>query len=318
MLASHPQARHDGRVTEPLHLPTPDGRTLEVITGGDPDGFPWVFHGGSPSAAVPYAPILDAADRAGLRFISYSRPGYGASSPRTPEQGPPRFADDVRDTTTVLDQLGVGDFLTLGWSGGGPRALACAALLPERCRAATSLAGVAPRHAPDLDWTAQMAPENVAEYDAADAGAEEYGAYLTADFLPVMEASPDELAASMGDLFTAADRAALDEPLTAWMVALFRHAAAQGVIGVRDDGLACVSEWGFDPTEITVPTSIWQGDADAMVPLAHGQWLASHVPGARAHLLAGSGHLLVATHLDEALAELRELGGLGEPSAQTE
>ena len=293
-----------------LDVPTPDGRTLEVVTGGDPAGFPLVFHGGSPSAAVPYAPLLHAAASAGLRLVTFSRPGYGASSPRAADQGPPRFADDVADTVTVLDHLGIDTFVTLGWSGGGPRALGCAALLPDRCRAAASLAGVAPHHAPDLDWSAGMAPENVAEYAAATAGREEYAAYLTAEFLPVMEATPDDLAASMGELFTDADRAALDAPMLAWMVELFRHAAAQGITGVLDDGLACVSEWGFDPATITVPTSIWQGDADAMVPFAHGEWLATHVPGARAHLLPGAGHLLVATHVDEALAELGELAGL--------
>ncbi len=149
---------------------TPDGRTLEVLLGGDPEGFALVFHGGSPSAAVPYAPFDDAATAAGLRLITYSRPGYGASSPRRSEQGAPRFADDVADTAAILDHLGVEEFVTLGWSGGGPRALGCAALLPDRCRAAASLAGVAPRHAPDLDWSAGMAPENVAEYATADQG----------------------------------------------------------------------------------------------------------------------------------------------------
>jgi len=295
---------------QPHDVTTPDGRHLEVLSGGDPDGFPWFFHGGSPSAAVPYAPMLDAAAEAGLRWITCSRPGYGASSPRLPAQGPPRFADDVADTAAILDALGLDEFVTLGWSGGGPRALGCAALLPQRCRAATSLAGVAPRHAADLDWSGAMAPENVAEYAAADAGAEAYEAYLVADFLPVLQAGPEQLEAAMGELFTDADRAVLDEAMLAWMVAVFERAGAQGVVGVRDDGLACVADWGFDPASISVPTAIWQGDADAMVPLNHGRWLAEHVPGTRVHLLPDAGHLLVATHLDEALAELRELAGL--------
>ncbi|CAN5419094.1 alpha/beta hydrolase [soil metagenome] len=294
-----------------VEVATPDGRSLEVLLGGDPAGHPWVYHGGSPSAAVPYAPLEAAAVAAGLRLITCSRPGYGGSSPRLPAQGAPRFADDVADTVTVLDHLGVDEFVTLGWSGGGPRALGCAALLPGRCRAAASLSGVAPRHAPDLDWFSAMAPENVAEYTSAEAGAEAYAAYLTADFLPIMDSSVDELAASMGELFTDADRAALTPELGQWLADLFHRAAAQGVVGVRDDGLACVSEWGFDPTAITVPTSVWQVDSDAMVPFAHGEWLAAHVPGARSHLLPGSGHLLIATHLDEALAELRELALLG-------
>src|SRR3712207_8491389 len=95
-----------------------------------------------------------------MRMITYSRPGYGASSPY-PVPGGARVRDDVADAVTVLDELGADEFLTLGWSGGGPRALACAALIPERCRAAASLAGVAPYDADGLDWPAGMGQENV-------------------------------------------------------------------------------------------------------------------------------------------------------------
>ena len=289
---------------------TPDGRSLEVLTGGAPDGFPWLYHSGSPSAAVDYEPFDAAARRAGLRLITYSRPGYGASSPRTPEQGPPRFADDVADSITILDHLGAGDFVTLGWSGGGPRALACAALLPERCRAATTLASVAPHEAPDLDWFAGMAPENVEEYGAAVQGPEIYGAFVEAEILPMLNVSAPDLAAGMGELLTPVDLAALDDSYTEYLAATFRRAAAQGIVGVRDDGLACVAEWGFEVEQIAVPVSVWQGDQDAMVPFDHGRWLADHVPGARAHLLPGEGHLSVAARIDDILADLKDLARL--------
>ncbi len=286
-----------------------DGRVLEVLAGGDPDGFPWLFHNGSPSAAVPYPAFDDAARRAGLRMITYSRPGYGASSP-WPDGHRPRFVDDVADSVRILDELGAGDFVTLGWSGGGPRALACAALLPDRCQAALTLAGVAPHHGEGLDWFAGMAPENVAEYTAALAGAEAYGAYLEAEFLPVMAATPDQIAEAMGELVTDVDRAALSPELAAWLSASFTRAGAQGVVGVRDDGLAGVSGWGFDLASITTPVSVWQGAQDAMVPLAHGAWLAVHVPDARAHLEPDEGHLSLGLRIDELLAELKELAGL--------
>ncbi len=135
----------------------PDGRIVEVLTGGDPGGYPWLFHGGSPSAATPWDLLDETARSQGLRMITYSRPGYGGSTPRT---APGRYADDVTESVAVLDALGIDEFVTLGWSGGGPRALACAALLPQRCRAAASLAGVAPYDAPGLDWFAGMAEEN--------------------------------------------------------------------------------------------------------------------------------------------------------------
>lgn len=287
----------------------PDGRTLEVLEEGDPDGYPWLYHGGSPSAAISYAPFDDAARRAGLRLITYSRPGYGGSTP-WPAAHPPAYADDVSDITAILDHLEVGTFVTLGWSGGGPRALACAALLPERCRAATSLAGVAPKDGAALDWFAGMAPENVAEYTEAERGREAYGAYLTEEFLPILGAGPDEIVEAMGGLLPPVDQQALVGEHAEWLAASFARAGAQGIVGVRDDGLAGVAPWGFDVASIIVPVAIWQGDLDAMVPFAHGQWLAAHVPGARVHLEQGEGHLSIAARIDELLAELKEMAGL--------
>lgn len=292
-----------------LQVPTADARSLEVLTGGDPDGRAWLFHTGSPSAAV-HHPAIDAAAAAlGLRLVTWSRPGYGASTPRELPPGGPRFVDDVADAVTVLDHLGIEDFVTLGWSGGGPRALGCAALLPQRCRAAASLAGVAPRDAAGLDWFAGMAPENVAEYAAAQAGAEAYAAYLTREFLPVLQAGPDDLVASLGELLTPVDRQALTPDEARYLAESFHRAAAQGVRGVRDDGLACVAPWGFDPADIRVPVAVWQGRQDAMVPYAHGAWLAEHVPGAQAHLFEDEGHLSLVDRMPEILTDLVRIAG---------
>jgi pimeloyl-ACP methyl ester carboxylesterase len=288
---------------------TPDGRSLEVLTGGDPDGFPLLFHGGSPSAVVAYEPVDRAVREAGLRLITYSRPGYGDSTvlPR-PE---PVIVDDVADSVAILDALGVDRFVTLGWSGGGPRALGCAALLPGRCLAAASIAGVAPHDGAGLDWKAGMAEENVAEYSAAEAGREPYAAYLEEEFMPVLLADADDMAEAMGGLLPPADLAVMDRGFTEWLTETFHRAGVQRTAGVLDDGQAAVRPWGFDVGAITVPVAIYQGRQDAMVPFAHGEWLAANVPGAEAHLTDEDGHLtLVSARFDEILADLKRLAGL--------
>ena len=292
-----------------LEVETDDGRALEVMTGGDPAGFPWLFWPGSPSAAV-RDPHLDAAAAAsGLRLVSYARPGYGASTPRAGGREGPRMADDVTDAVTVLDRLGLGEFVTLGWSGGGPRALACGALLPGRCRAVATLAGVAPVDGEGLDWFDGMAPENRVEYDAAQRGPDAYLAYLEAEFAPVLSATADELAAVMGELLTATDARFLPD-FGPYLAESFQEAGAQGLIGVRDDGLAAMAPWGFDLSSITVPVAVWQGREDAMVPYAHGEWLAAHVPGAERHFFDDEGHISLLSRLDEVLDDLRRLAGL--------
>ena len=287
---------------------SPDGRTLEVLTGGDPDGFPLLFHGGSPSAAVPYPPLDTAVRDAGLRLVTYSRPGYGGSTARPRPE--PRMVDDVADATAVLDALGVDRFVTAGWSGGGPRALGCAALLGDRCLAAASIAGIGPHDGEGLDWKAGMAEENVAEYSAAEAGREEYAAFLEEDFLPVLMADADEMADALGGLLPPEDRAVLDRGFTEWLTETFHRAGAQRIAGVLDDGQAAVRPWGFDVGSIRVPVAVYQGRADAMVPYAHGAWLAEHVPGAEAHLTEDDGHLTLVTRMPEVLADLKRLAGL--------
>lgn len=291
-----------------LQVPGPDDRAIEVLTGGADDGFCLLFHGGSPSAVAEWPALDDAARAAGLRVVTYSRPGYGASTPR---EKAGVYADDVVESVAVLDHLGVDGFVTAGWSGGGPRALACAALLPERCRATATIAGVAPYDAADLDWFAGMAEENHEEYHAAEQGPAVYGAYLQEHLVPVLQASPEEVAEGLGGLVTPVDKAALDGPFSDWLSRTFHHAAAQGVVGVRDDGLAAVAPWGFALADIRVPVAVWQGRQDAMVPYAHGVWLAEHVQGAEAHLLDDEGHLSLVTRLDRILADLKRLGGIG-------
>ena len=287
---------------------TSDGRSLEVLTGGDPDGFPLLYHGGSPSAAVRYDRIDSAARDHGLRLITYSRPGYGDSTVRP--RAEPRMADDVTDSAQLLDALDIDLFVSVGWSGGGPRALGCAALLSERCLAAVSLAGIAPYDGAGLAWLAGMADENVAEYTAAAAGRAAYETYLEEEFLPVLLADADDLAEAMGGLLPEADRAAMDRGFTEWLTEMFHRAGVQRVVGVLDDGQAAVRPWGFDVRAIRVPVAIYQGRQDAMVPFAHGEWLAAQVPGAEAHLTDEDGHLTLVTRMPEILADLKQLAGL--------
>jgi pimeloyl-ACP methyl ester carboxylesterase len=291
------------------HVTTPDGRTLEIRVSGAEVGYPLVFHSGTPSAAVPFPPLERAATTAGLRMVTYSRPGYGASSPRV-EEDVWCVADDVIDTVTILDALAIDDFVTLGWSGGGPRALACAALLPGRCRAALSLAGVAPYGVQDLDWDAGMGPENVRDFEAALVGRAALAPFIEAQIAEMATGTAEDVAAVFGELVDEVDASALTGEIAEYLAQSNRRASVQGVVGLLEDNLVMVRPWGFDVGEVTVPVSVWQGAHDLMVPFDHGTWLAANVAGARVHLFDDEGHISLWNHVDEMLADLRELGGL--------
>ncbi len=291
------------------HVTTDDGRLLEVLVTGPDDGLPLLNHGGTPSAAVTGSPVDAAAAAAGMRVISYSRPGYGDSTPWPQHRRPTSVADDVADSLAVLDALGVDAFVTLGWSGGGPRALGCAALLPGRCRAAAVLAGVAPYGAEGLDFLAGMGPENVRDFTASLQGVDVVRPLIEEQVAELGAVTGEEIVASFGGLVDEVDAAAMTGPLADHLAASMRAACRQGSAGFLDDTMTLVEPWGFDVGDIRVPVSVWQGRHDLMVPFAHGVWLADHVPGARRHLYDDEGHVSLVAKIDVILADLLDLAG---------
>ena len=287
----------------------PGGRDLDLLMAGPADGLPLVMHEGTPQGLGLYPPTVQTARDHNLRPILIARPGYERS---TPQPGR-RVADVAADVAAVLDVLELDTFVTAGWSGGGPHALACAALLPGRCLAAASIAGVAPFRAPGLDFTAGMGPENVEEFTAALRGPAAITEFLDREAAPFRTVTGAQVAAALGGLIADVDRAVLTGAYADHLAAGSRAALSAGIAGWRDDDLAFVDDWGFPLTgDVNIPASIWQGDQDRMVPFAHGQWLAANIPGARAHLLPGEGHLtMTLSALGQILDDLLDLARLG-------
>ena len=286
-------------------VPTPDGRELEVLASGPQDGFPLVFHHWTPGAAVPLAILERPATDRGLRVIAYSRPGCGRSTPRVDAATTATVADDATDTATILDHLALDQFVTIAWSGGGPRGLACAAMLAERCRAVATLACPVPPDAEGLDPLAGMRPENLVEYAAAAQGAEALTPFLEQRLAPLRSATDDQIVQALGAELGPVDQAALTGELGAYLAACMRHSVDQGVVGWRDDTLTYTTRpWGFALGRIRVPVSVWHGTADGNLGSVHGVWLGEHVPGARLHLVEGEGHISLITRIDQVLDDL--------------
>ena len=282
---------------------TPDGRTLAVLEAGAPEGPVLVSHHGAPSAGRVYRTEDESAREKGLRLITYDRPGYGGSTPHRGRS----VGDAARDVAAILDALGIERFATYGWSGGGPHALACAALLPDRCAAAATIAGVAPADAPDLDWLAGMGEGNVVEFAMARQGREPLTEYCRADAAAIVAAGPEGMAEAMRPHLSDVDARALTGELAAYLSELMSAGLEPGVEGWVDDDLAFIAPWGFDLETIRVPISIWQGVQDLMVPAGHARWLGEHVAGAERRVLPDEGHLtLFAERIGDVHALLRD------------
>ena len=237
---------------------------------------------GTPSgvAARPADVALVAAH--GLRYVTFGRPGYGDSS-RVPDRSVADIAGDVRELAGIL---GLTRLFVVGWSGGGPHALACAALLPDLVAGVATIASVAPFDADALDWLAGMAPENHDEFAATAAGETELQAFLQPFAADLAGATGADVAESLGGLISEVDRGALTGDFADFIAAMTRDALKTGISGWLDDDMAFVRDWGFDLSSIECPSPSGRASEDRMVPFAHGRWLVDHVPGARPRLIA--------------------------------
>jgi pimeloyl-ACP methyl ester carboxylesterase len=243
---------------------------------------------GSPNIGSPPEPLFAAAEANGLRWVSYDRPGYGGSGPHDGRT----VASAAADVAAIADALGIARFAVLGHSGGGPHALACAALLPERVLAAVSVSALAPFDADGLDWFAGLSPGIAAENRAAAGGRAALEAHWA-------EAGPEDMAA----FFTEADMAALGGSWS-WLAGVAGQAMQQGNEGFLGDILAGVRPWGFRLDAIGVPVLIMHGAKDKMVPCGHGEWLAARCPAAESRTVPDAGHITVLDTAPEALAWL--------------
>jgi pimeloyl-ACP methyl ester carboxylesterase len=273
-----------------LSIRLPDGRALEAIEEGEPAGTLLVLHHGSPGAAVPFEPFDEAAAARGIHLVTYSRPGFGGSTRHAGR----RVSDAAGDAAAVADHLGADRFLTMGWSGGGPHALACAASLPERVAAAATIAGVAPYDAEGLNWTAGMGEDNQVEYPTAARDPDALLRWMAPHVEALATATPEGVVRDIRSVISEVDESAISGALGELFAESFHRAFFEGLWGWYDDDLAFVRPWGFDISSIRVPVSIWQGSHDLMVPFAHGEWLVEHIPTARPRLRPEHGHLSLA------------------------
>jgi pimeloyl-ACP methyl ester carboxylesterase len=279
--------------TETTTITTEDGRLLCVQSGGARGGRPVVvLHGTPGSRYLPDEWLADAAAD-GVRLLSYDRPGYGGSAPQPGRT----VADCARDVRTIADHFGYHRIAVWGWSGGGPHALACAALLPDLACAVASLGAIAPYGPEDLDYFSGMGQDNVDDFNLTLRDPDAARRKLVFDREALMAATADQITASFETLISPEDRAALGDGMDEFLLHLWQLGLAPGDDGWWDDGIAHVSPWGFDLGSIGVPVQLWHGSHDKFVPFQHGEWLARNIPGVDAHLTEDDGHLTLFSKL---------------------
>jgi pimeloyl-ACP methyl ester carboxylesterase len=281
-------------------LTLPEGRAIEYFDGGDSSGRPIFFQPGSPNTRIMGKLWHPAAQAAGVRLISVSRPGYGGS---TPIADRPTLSEVGRDLAALATLLGLDEYAVVGSSGGGPFAAAAAAVDPQRVRALGVVAGVGPwRELEDPSWEPEeracLACVDEGDLPGARAGMRHLVENVWQADLRELDGDA-RLNAWLGD-----DPLAGDEAYRAIMADAM-HAVLEGTEGAVFDALAVGAGWDIDLHAVLAPTMLWYGDADEICSVAHGHWYAERIANAELVVFADEDHLAMSDgHRPEILAAL--------------
>ena len=269
-----------------LMVPAAGGRRLSVSDFGAMDGKPVFYLHGTPGSRLGPRPRALLLHQLGVRLIMFDRPGYGESD-RQPRR---TVADGAADVATIADALELDQFAVVGRSGGGPHALACAALLPGRVTRAAALVALAPNGADGLDWFAGMTRSNVTEFSAAHHGRDAVAERLRLAAKRIQADPRRMIAALYADLTDADRRVVADVGIRRMLVSNYAEAFRRSADGWIDDVMALTAPWGFDPADITTPTRVWHGAEDRFSPAGHSAWLGGRIRGATVVLQPGGSH----------------------------
>jgi pimeloyl-ACP methyl ester carboxylesterase len=277
-------------------ISTKDGREISVAEAGHSDGVPIIVHHGTPGSRLLYSPWIQDAEKRGIRLIGYDRPGYGGSTPLRGRS----VASAAEDVAVIAKFLQIESLCVWGISGGGPHALACAALLPDLVLAAAILASPAPYPSDNLEYFEGMGEGNIDEFNAALAGRDALERYiepLVPDLLSARD--PKAIVEEMRSLLCPPDVAVIKEDYAKFLIDSTNEGIEARRDGWIDDDIAFFTPWGFTLSQIQVPILLLHGEQDQMVPVSHGKWLASELNSAEASILPDDGHLTLKFRIPE-------------------
>jgi pimeloyl-ACP methyl ester carboxylesterase len=270
----------------------PDGRQVPYAECGDPLGVPLLYLHGAPGSrleANPDSPFAADLANAGVRCIGMDRPGYGLSPPLANRD----IYAQAADVEAFADHLGLDRFLVVGWSFGGPLALAAGARLPDRIVGVGTIASIAPIDGAGLEGMGERSFLELARRDPDELRAQ------MKDLAASMRQDPATASLSMiGPLLNDADiEFTLRPEVNPFMMADLAESARADYAGYADDCIAQVADWGFDLTDVSVPVRLAHGTDDRIIPIRHSRYLADVLPKASFTEHQGDGHISVLCHL---------------------
>jgi pimeloyl-ACP methyl ester carboxylesterase len=277
-----------------------DGRKLGFAEYGNPEGKA-VFHfNGSGGSRLEYPADQSILSDLGIRFITTDRPGHGISDPQ-PER---KLLDWPGDISQLADHLSIERFYVQGWSAGGPHALACAYLLPERVLAGALISGLAP---PDRPQPYEGLPFQNRMLMTVGRSMPSFVYLLRRIMRPMIMSDPENAGKKLAATFPEVDRQVIEDfGYQKLLVIDIQEGYRQGWQGPAQDDIIINTPWGFNIEEIKVRFDIWQGGLDKNVPLNQGQYQHELLPNSRLTVLKDQAHVYLLSHWREILGALVE------------
>jgi pimeloyl-ACP methyl ester carboxylesterase len=265
-----------------------DGRALGFAEYGDFTGSKTIFYfHGSGGSRLDHPPDESILVELGLRFVAIDRPGHGLSSPQ-PDR---KLLDWPTDISQLANHLDVERFYVMGWSAGGPHALACAYKLPKHVIAGAIVSGLAPTDRPN-PYAGMPLPLKMLNF----LGRKTPGlVYLFRRLMyPMVMGEPEKAGKKLASSFPTVDRQLAEKPENQKMlVASIQEGYKQGWQGPSQDDIVINSPWGFRLEDIGVRIDIWQGEVDKNVPLNQGKYQHAKIPNSTLTVLPGQAHLYI-------------------------
>ena len=281
-------------------------RVLRIRETGDIDGHPIVYFHGPPGSRLDLAFGDVLLSGQSVRIISFDRPGYGGST-----EAAFGLSSVARDALSIADSLGLGAFTTLGLSGGGPFALAAAAVGGDRIKGVGVASGAGPfEYVPNaLDKLSEIDKKAYSHLPANPETAALGFASGFEELAQMLRNGDDEaVIAEFAPALSERDRVLMSDGMVgSKVIGSMREGLSKSVLGGGWDNVAWIGHWDFEISQVRCPVLLWYGEQDLMAPPAHGQWLEENLLNAKLTIRPSEGHFGLVDHFSEVLRELAEL-----------
>lgn len=285
-------------MTEPTWVTLPHGRRLCYATWGDPHGTPCFLFHGWPGSRLMGSVLDDLCRQRGVRLIAPDRPGFG----RSDLQPGRTLCDWPVDVASLADALGIGRFGVVGISNGGPYALACGALLPERLTGLAVVSGMGPIH---LDEAREIMASQVRFTFALNALSPLLSEVIVSALAFGARMAPVVMATQMRLAAPPTDRLVLGEPEIAEALKReYAEAFYQGAEGLNQEIGLMRQHWGFELSSIRLPVHLFHGEQDANVPVALARLVVAQLSDPRPQFIDNAAHYWYVHHFDQVLDAL--------------